>query len=139
MNLSIPVPVIILLLLALCARPVAGAFQEPPEASHLDSEAQEAYIERLARESLEEKIATGKTRYEQRMRYKQAMIASLRHDAQQRQIAIAPSIVRPHSQLAAPPRRSSIFSFTTIAVIAIAAAFAFLLYRHFPKPRPKRP
>ena len=60
----------------------------PPELEKAPPEAQRVYRERLARESLEEKIAVGKKRYDERMRYQQKLVAGVRREAELREEAI---------------------------------------------------
>ncbi len=56
----------------------------PEHIENASEEVRNAYIERLAKESLEEKIEVGKERHEQRMRFKNETIQHMRSEAEER-------------------------------------------------------
>ena len=98
----------------------------PPELEKASPEAQRVYRERLARESMEEKIAVGKKRYDERMRYQHKLIEGARREAELREKAIFSQI---DSQSA--PVESSVPApqafFGKLPLLCILGVFGYLV------------
>lgn len=56
----------------------------PPHIEAASEEERNAYIERLAKDSLKEKIEVGQERYDQRMQFKSETVEQMRSEAQER-------------------------------------------------------
>lgn len=97
----------------------------PPDIEKASLEVQLVYRERLAREGLEEKIAIGKKRYNERQRYQENLVASLRREAQVREEAIYSQI---ESQITPVDTTvpSPITFFNKLPLLCIVGVFSYM-------------
>jgi hypothetical protein len=72
------------LTILLVVEPLAAIDPLPPHIEAASEEVRNAYIERLAQESLKEKLEVGKERYDSRMQFKSETVQHMRDEAQER-------------------------------------------------------
>jgi hypothetical protein len=72
------------LTILLVVEPLAAIDPLPPHIEAASEEVRNAYIERLAQESLKEKLEVGKERYDSRMQFKSETVEHMRAEAQER-------------------------------------------------------
>lgn len=72
------------LTILLMVEPLAAIDPLPPHIEASSEEVRNAYIERMAQESLKEKLEVGKERYDSRMQFKNETVQHMRSEAEER-------------------------------------------------------
>jgi hypothetical protein len=96
----------------------------PPSVQNASPEVQKAYREKLAQESLHDKLEVGKQRFQERQKYRQGLTAMMRHEAAVRNEALNQSGVVASPVVAqARPSSSMPQWFFFLGMLAIGAVW----------------
>lgn len=123
-------------ILMIFASPIMAVDPLPPELENAPLKAQTAWREKMGRESQQEKAQVAQQRFDQRMVFKQGLMAQLHREAADRRDAVLSPIPEPlpvvESGIVTSRERNFILLFVSLA------GLAYLARRHFRSAQPAK-